>query len=219
MRYPDLLRKYIQAQQADRPCFYLRVQDLKQITNDTLPKSAYLYNAWWANGENSHNHNRIWLDSGYRARVIREGNRIIIGIEFYRINLTDELEDSTTYRIRPKWNSLDKNKLDIDKEQNINKSTLIKHKMANKENKTFEITLWKTYYNKGFFNVSIKYSDNFGADKAVIKIQLGNSSNVLQGKINRTANNNGTPRIICGRQLSDWIQKLIFRTPPSKFEN
>ena len=74
--------------------------------------------------------------------------------------------------------------------------------------KTFEVKLGIAYYNQGFFNVSQKHSDDFGADKVLIEIQLGdNNKNIIQRKINRTANNNGTPRIMGGKSLTDWIQK------------
>lgn len=82
-----------------------------------------------------------------------------------------------------------------------------KIEITNQVTNTIEVKLGKAYYNQGFFNISQKYSDNFGADKALIKIQLGdNSKNIIQGYINRTANNNGTPRIMGRKKLSDWIQ-------------
>ena len=79
---------------------------------------------------------------------------------------------------------------------------------TNQVKETFQVKLGKTYYNQPFFNVSIKYSEDFGDDNAMIQIQLGdNSKNIIQGHINRTANNNGTPRIMCNKTCTDWIQK------------
>jgi hypothetical protein len=98
----------------------------------------------------------------------------------------------------------------LDNESDSENLILIKNNMeiTNQVTQTFEVKLSKTYYNQGFFNVSKIYSENFGADKAIIEIQLGdNSKNIVQGYINRTANNNGTPRIMGGKTLSDWIQK------------
>ena len=79
---------------------------------------------------------------------------------------------------------------------------------TNKIIKTFEVKLGITYYNQSFFNVSKKKSDYFGAHNSLIEIQLGdNYKNVIQCKINRTANNNGAPRIMGRKSLTDWIQK------------
>jgi hypothetical protein len=72
---------------------------------------------------------------------------------------------------------------------------------------SFEIALGQAYYNQGFFNVKQFYSNQFSADKAIIEIQLGgNQNNIVQGYINRTANSNGTPRIMGGKMLSEWIK-------------
>jgi hypothetical protein len=79
---------------------------------------------------------------------------------------------------------------------------------TNKIIKTFEVKLGKTYYNQSFFNVSKKNSDDFGSHNALIEIQLGdNYKYIIEGYINRTANNNGTPRIMGRKTLTDWIQK------------
>lgn len=128
----------------------------------------------------------------------------------FKINLAAGLEDTLIYQISPEWNFSGKNKLEVDKESDSEELIVIKNKVeiTNQVTNTFEVKLGKAYYNQGFFNVSQKYSDNFGADKALIEIQLGdNSKNIIQGYINRTANNNGTPRIMGGKTLSDWIQK------------
>ena len=64
------------------------------------------------------------------------------------------------------------------------------------------------YYNQGFFNVSKAHNEKFGIDKSLIKIQIGeNPEDTIQGYINRTANSNGTPRIMGGKVLTEWIKK------------
>lgn len=63
------------------------------------------------------------------------------------------------------------------------------------------------YYKDGFFNVRVRYSDQFGVDLSKIKIQLGdNPNNYTIGKINRTANSNATPRIFAGPLYKKWVQ-------------
>ena len=128
----------------------------------------------------------------------------------FKINLAAGLEDTLIYQISPEWNFSCKNKIEIDKESNSEKLIDIKNKVETKNQpiQTFEVKLGKAYFNQGFFNVSQKYSDHFGADKTIIEIQLGeDSENIVQGYVNRTANNNGSPRIMGGKTLSDWIQK------------
>lgn len=39
--------------------------ELETILGFTLPKSAYIYSAWWANG--GHSHANAWLHAGYRV--------------------------------------------------------------------------------------------------------------------------------------------------------
>lgn len=128
----------------------------------------------------------------------------------FKINLAAGLEDTLIYQINPKWNFSGKNKLEEDKESDSEKLTLINNEIdvTNQITKTFDVKLGEAYYNQGFFNVTQKYSDKFGADKALIEIQLGdNPKNTIEGYINRTANSNGTPRIMGGKTLSNWIQK------------
>jgi hypothetical protein len=79
-------------------------------------------------------------------------------------------------------------------------------------NNSFVVALGKKYYEDGFFNVRVKYSDQFGYDLSKIKIQLGdNSNNYTIGKINRTANSNSTPRIFAGPLYKKWIQLHFIR--------
>jgi len=126
-----------------------------------------------------------------------------------KINLAAGLEDSLIYDLNPKWNFSGKNRLEEDIESNNEDSIIINNNrdMESQTIKTFEIILGKTYYRQGFFNVSQKFSDSFGADKAIIEILLGNDNkDSIQGNINRTANPNGTPRIMGRKGLTDWIQ-------------
>jgi hypothetical protein len=128
----------------------------------------------------------------------------------YKIGLAAGLEDALIYKISPEWNFSGKNKLEVENESESEKLIEFKNEeeVINQKSKTFEVKLGSAYYNQGFFNIPQKYSEDFGADKAIIEIQLGdNSKKIMQGYINRTANKNGTPRIMGGKDLSEWIQK------------
>lgn len=72
---------------------------------------------------------------------------------------------------------------------------------------TIDIVLHPTYYKKGFFNIVKDYSALFATNNVPIEINLhGKESYRMYGYINRTANKNGTPRIMGGKSLSVWIQ-------------
>ena len=72
----------------------------------------------------------------------------------------------------------------------------------------FEVILGKAYYNQGFFNIRIKHSNSIGSDGQHITVQLGDKpDHKLVGYINRTANPNKTPRIMLGKEYTNWIKK------------
>ena len=73
----------------------------------------------------------------------------------------------------------------------------------------FEVTLHTTYYHQGFFNVRVPYQELFGGDGEPIEIFVPGNPIPLSGMINRTANTNGTPRIMGGRLLRDWFYEAM----------
>ncbi|MBL4620596.1 MAG: hypothetical protein JKX88_10925 [Marinicaulis sp.] len=74
-------------------------------------------------------------------------------------------------------------------------------------NPHFELKIGKAYYNQGFINVGVSFAKYFGNHNTSIEIYLGNYENSVSGHVNRTANSNGTPRIMGGVSVRDWIQK------------
>jgi hypothetical protein len=71
----------------------------------------------------------------------------------------------------------------------------------------FRLTLQETYHRTGFFNVPINVERYFGKDAERITIYCGREKLAIVGKINRTANTNGTPRIMGQVPLREWFQK------------
>lgn len=69
-----------------------------------------------------------------------------------------------------------------------------------------KLKLHKSYYNKGFFNVSVDFDRYIGGHKEKVTMQLGQSGEVLDGWIDRSANNISTPRIYFGAKLRNWFQ-------------
>ena len=70
----------------------------------------------------------------------------------------------------------------------------------------YELTLHKTYYDKGFFNLGIDVDNYIQPQNGSIHIFLGKSKEKISGRLNRDANLNSTPRIYGGNQLKHWIQ-------------
>ena len=71
----------------------------------------------------------------------------------------------------------------------------------------FVLTLQDTYHRRGFFNVPVNCDKYFGRDEQNITIYCGREKLQVIGKINRTANTNGTPRIMGAVPLREWFQK------------
>ncbi len=71
----------------------------------------------------------------------------------------------------------------------------------------YELTLHKTYYRKGFFNLGVSVDRYIQPNDAPITIYLGDSGKKLIGRSDRKANQNGTPRIHLGVDLVDWFLK------------
>jgi hypothetical protein len=71
---------------------------------------------------------------------------------------------------------------------------------------TFPLKLQKTYYDKGFFNVTVDYQNYVRPDSGPVTLVLANSNKTIFGKVSREANPNGTPRVFGGIDLRDWFQ-------------
>jgi len=120
----------------------------------------------------------------------------------FHINLAAGLEDDLIRQIDPEWNGGSRiAEQDTEKEETAAKNgdSLI----------SGIITLHQTYYNQGFFNLTVDLAQYVGGDKENIEIHFYDSqpSVVINGYINRTANANKTPRIMGGKKLKNIFQK------------
>ena len=70
----------------------------------------------------------------------------------------------------------------------------------------FPLTLETTYYARGFFNVTRDYDRHVGPEGKV-ELVLRPSGEVIDARIGRSENRNGTARIHGGVRLRDWFQK------------
>lgn len=71
----------------------------------------------------------------------------------------------------------------------------------------FQVTLGKTYYHKGFFNVPVSFSDFFPPHGTEISIYCGDSRTLIRATVDRNANQaNHTPRIFGKGSLINWFE-------------
>lgn len=71
---------------------------------------------------------------------------------------------------------------------------------------TYELTLHKTYFDTGFFNLGVSIERFIRKDGGPIKLRLGSSRRELDARVDRTCNKNGTPRVLGGPELRNWFQ-------------
>jgi hypothetical protein len=72
----------------------------------------------------------------------------------------------------------------------------------------FTVTLGKAYYYDGFINIRVRYQEHFGEDKEPMTVHLGEWGNInpYECRIDRTTNNNSTPRIYMSTHYIHWVQ-------------
>ena len=69
------------------------------------------------------------------------------------------------------------------------------------------LTLHKTYYNQGFWNVPVGLDRYVRPDEGPITLVLGKSGREVEAFVNRSANQNGTARIMGRSSLRNWFQQ------------
>ena len=75
------------------------------------------------------------------------------------------------------------------------------------------------YYNQGFVNVPMRYSDFFGPDLSEIKVYFDEwNSNPITAYINRTAQPVHSPRIMMGTSYTKWVQSKYKQGDKIKIE-
>lgn len=113
----------------------------------------------------------------------------------FHVNLAAGLEDSIISMLKPEWNG--------SRTAQVESSNI---QIPDTSLADFGFTLHKTYFQSGFFNVSVDYQSVFAGDGEQIDIFCGDSKSPVIGTINRRANSNSTPRIMGGTLLRDWFQ-------------
>ncbi len=71
----------------------------------------------------------------------------------------------------------------------------------------YALTLHKTYYDKGFFNLGVEIERYVRKDSGPAVLLVGSLKARLDVKVDREANQNGTPRVQGGAELRNWLQR------------
>jgi hypothetical protein len=70
----------------------------------------------------------------------------------------------------------------------------------------FVLTLQPTYFKQGFFNVVRDFDRYVRSTDGPVRLRLEPGGIVVEGKVNRSVNQNGTARVLGGTSLRDWFQ-------------
>jgi hypothetical protein len=153
---------------------------------------------------NVNNNRRILqaLANGSAVEILALPDNGLMHYGTFHLNLAAALEDDIIRKLDPPWNG-GKPEKPVEPDVVANEAPI---EAALPFAETFRFTLHRTYFRTGFFNVSVSAQNNLGADGETIELFLGEAHSPVLGTINRTANTNGTPRIMGGLALRDWFQ-------------
>ena len=176
--------------------------DVKYVgkTTQLLAKRLYGYkNPGKTQSTNVRNHRLIRdsLANDIAVDIFALPDNGLMNFGDFHLNLAAGLEDSIISKLQPEWNGTP---------TKVATSEAQSRPSENSPVERFKITLHKTYYNSGFFNVSVDNESSFAGDGEQVDIFCGESAEPIIGTINRTANKNSTPRIIGGAKLKEWFQ-------------
>ena len=154
---------------------------------------------------NIKNHRRMreLLASGSAVEILALPDNGLMHYGKFHLNLAAALEDDIIRRLDPPWNG-------GKPEQVVGKSSTdevvaLTESLAVSP-KVFSFVLQPTYFRTGFFNVATAEQAHLGADGETIELFLDAEPQPVLGMINRRANANGTPRVLGGPALREWLR-------------
>jgi hypothetical protein len=80
---------------------------------------------------------------------------------------------------------------------------------------TFNLTLQKTYFKMGFFNVGVSYDRHVRKTEGPVRLRLGRDGKEVEARVDRHANQNGTPRIMGASRCGTGSRPTSSRWTPS----
>jgi ribonuclease VapC len=92
------------------------------------------------------------------------------------------------------------------KGQDFARTNVVRAMPVNTDERVMKIVIQKTYYRQGFFNIPVEHDRQFGPHDSKIEIFLADASSPIEGTINRTAQRNGTARIMGHSALRDYVR-------------
>lgn len=120
----------------------------------------------------------------------------------YHLNIADGLEGDLIDQLQPQWNAQG---IRTTADDEVVEDAVVSEPKSQIIT-VFEVVLQQTYLERGFFNVPVAQTHQFGTDGEEIEILTGPAGSTFTGLINRTANKNGSPRIIGGTKLRAYFQ-------------
>ncbi|CAE6761095.1 hypothetical protein R69776_03376 [Paraburkholderia nemoris] len=160
----------------------------------------------------SRNHKKI-------VELLRQGRDVYVfawadhGLHRYgdfTINLAAALEDSIIETLAPPRNGgRDERVVELSEESDPpddSDEAKMEEKAIGEAESRFAVEIGKTYFESGFFNVPVRHAEAFGPDKSLLNIYCGKDRTLVPAWVNRRASPKGTPRIMGGAALRDWLQ-------------
>ncbi len=92
------------------------------------------------------------------------------------------------------------------KGQDFTRTDIVRALPATTVERVMKIVLQRTYYKQGFFNVPVEFDRLFGPHNSKVEIVLDTATDPIEGVINRTAQRNGTARILGHAGLRNYFQ-------------
>jgi hypothetical protein len=147
-------------------------------------------------------------DEAVEIYAYHDPNAVKVGR--FQLNMAAALEDDIIRQLQPEWNGGERGSVAIELGSKSEKASLANTNICDQDSNrpTFLITVGKTYYRRGFFNVPVAFARYFGQHGAAIYIQVKDRP-LFQGHINRTVNKSDAPRVMGGTTLRDWLQDSL----------
>ncbi len=154
---------------------------------------------------------RLLLAEGKAVEIYALPDEGLVSFGPFNLNLAAALEDSIIRIMEPPWNGgrteqqsalAAKEPPDVPAAEDLSDD-------GGAGTPEIRVTLQPTYARSGYFNLGVAGTDLLGDDGQVLEVFLGYAAQPILASINRRANTNGSPRIMGGKGLRDWLAANI----------
>lgn len=161
------------------------------------------------------------LRSGQSIQILGFHNRRPLNVGRFKVNLPAGLEDDIIATLKPPWNGglRELNPVNLadvtTTEESPPEERRLAHPLPTKTvsaagavlKPSFLVTIGKTYFRQGFFNVPVDFERYFAGDGSTATIVLAGDPSPCEVRLNRRVNQNETPRVMGGVKLRDWLHE------------